>query len=411
VIASQNYVAGTSAKTLNPAGPQIIVIDPVVQEIRKKQRTAAYARVSSDSDDQQNSFAAQVSYYTTLIGGTEEWELVDIYADEGITGLRMDKRDDFLRMIRDCRKGKIDRILTKSISRFSRNTRECLQTIRELKAIGVTIYFEKERLDTAEISDEMLLTFFSGNAQQESMTISTNMRWSYQRRMKKGAYVASSTPYGYTLKDMVLTVDEEQARTVRWIFNSYLSGKSMQEIAQELSDTGVKAKDGRSQWHHTAISYILQNERYIGDKLYQKTFATDTLPFRQVRNKGERNRYYIKNAHPPIIEREPYDQVQRLIAERREQYVSPSSRETYPLSRIIKCGECGTLFKRKVTNGKVYWVCRNHNLDKSNCSLTPIPEAEIYTAFHRMYHRLKLNYDTILCPMLDQHRRSNDIEI
>jgi DNA invertase Pin-like site-specific DNA recombinase len=417
VITSQDYVAGTSAKTLNPANPQVIVIDPILQVRSHKLRTAAYARVSSDSDDQLYSFAAQVSYYTELIKGNEEWEFVDIYADEGITGLRMDKRDDFLRMIRDCRKGKIDRILTKSISRFSRNTRECLQIIRELKSIGVTIYFEKEHLDTAEVSDEMLLTFFSGNAQQESMTISANMRWSYQNRMKKGTYVASSTPYGYALKDMVLTADEEQARIVRWIFDSYLSGKSMQEIAKELTATGVKRKNGESQWHHTAISYILQNERYIGDKLYQKTFATDTLPFQQVRNKGERDRYYIKNAHPPIIGRELFELVQQLIAERRTQYISSSSAEVYPFSRIIKCGECGTLFKRKISNGKTYWVCRNHNLDKNNCGLTPIPEPEIYAAFHRMYHRLKLNYDTILCPMLDQlqalkrHRNLSNLQV
>ena len=178
VITSQNIVAGTSARTLKPANPQVIVIDPIMQVRSNKLRTAAYARVSSDSDDQLNSFAAQVSYYTALISENEGWEFVDIYADEGITGLRMDKRDDFMRMIRDCRKGKIDRILTKSISRFSRNTRECLQIIRELKTIGVTIYFEKEHLDTAEITDEMLLTFFSGNAQQESMSWKAS-RWNW----------------------------------------------------------------------------------------------------------------------------------------------------------------------------------------------------------------------------------------
>lgn len=197
MITSQNIVAGTSARMIKPTTSQVIVIDPIVQVRSSKLRTAAYARVSSDSDDQLNSFAAQVSYYTALIRENEEWEFVDIYADEGITGLRMDKRDDFMRMIRDCRKGKIDRILTKSISRFSRNTRECLQIIRELKAIGVTIHFEKEHIDTAEITDEMLLTFFSGNAQQESMTISTNMHWSYQHRMKSGRFITCKAPFGY----------------------------------------------------------------------------------------------------------------------------------------------------------------------------------------------------------------------
>ena len=235
MITSQDYVAGTSAKTLSPANPQVIIIDPILQVRSHKLRTAAYARVSSDSDDQLYSFTAQVSYYTELIKGNEEWEFVDIYADEGITGLRMDKRDDFLRMIRDCRKGKIDRILTKSISRFSRNTRECLQIIRELKSIGVTIYFEKEHLDTAEISDEMLLTFFSGNAQQESMTISTNMRWSYQNRMKKGRFITCKAPFGYRLVDGILQIDEQEAEIVRYIFDSYLNGRSKDEIAADLT--------------------------------------------------------------------------------------------------------------------------------------------------------------------------------
>jgi len=261
VITSQDYVAGTSAKTLNPANPQVIVIAPILQVRSHKLRTAAYARVSSDSDDQLYSFTAQVSYYTELIKGNEEWEFVDIYADEGITGLRMDKRDDFLRMIRDCRKGKIDRILTKSISRFSRNTRECLQIIRELKSIGVTIYFEKEHLDTAEISDEMLLTFFSGNAQQESMTISTNMRWSYQNRMKKGRFITCKAPFGYRLVDGILQIDEQEAEIVRYIFDSYLNGRSKDEIAADLTGMGISTRDKKDRWQYTSVDYILKNER------------------------------------------------------------------------------------------------------------------------------------------------------
>lgn len=415
MITSQDYVSGTSAKTLSPANPQVIVIDPILQVRIHKLRTAAYARISSNSDDQLYSFAAQVSYYTELIKGNEEWEFVDIYADEGITGLRMDKRDDFLRMIRDCRKGKIDRILTKSISRFSRNTRECLQIIRELKSIGVTIYFEKEHLDTAEISDEMFLTFFSGNAQQESMTISTNMRWSYQNRMKKGRFITCKTPFGYRLVDGILEIDEQEAEIVRYIFDSYLNGRSKDEIAADLTGMGISTRDKKDRWQYTSVDYILKNERYIGDALLQKRYTTDVLPFQKKRNNGEMDKYYIKYSHPAILSRDIFERAQELNRSR----VLPSmyKRLVYPLSKRIVCGECGSMFKRKINGEKTYWVCRNHNNDKANCSVTQIPEPGIYAAFHRMYHRLKLNYDTILCPMLDQlqalkrHRNLSNLQV
>lgn len=240
---SQTMTDGALAKKLQPVAPQVIVIDPTIQVKSGKLRTAAYARVSSDSDDQLNSFTAQVDHYTTLIGENEDWELVDIYADEGITGLRMDKRDDFQRLLRDCRKGKIDRILTKSISRFSRNTRECLQTIRELKSMGVTIYFEKENIDTGKISNEMLLTFFSGNAQQESVAISGSMRWSYQKRMKKGEFITCKAPFGYRLVEGTLQIHEQEAEIVLYVFHSYLNGKSKEEIADELTSRGIPTRD------------------------------------------------------------------------------------------------------------------------------------------------------------------------
>lgn len=415
MITSQNIVAGTAARTLKPANPQVIVIDPTVQIRSSKLRTAAYARVSSDSDDQLNSFAAQVNYYTALISENEEWELVDIYADEGITGLRMDKRVDFMRMIRDCRKGKIDRILTKSISRFSRNTRECLQIIRELKAIGVTIYFEKEHLDTAEITDEMLLTFFSGNAQQESMSISTNMRWSYQRRMKKGKFLTCKAPFGYRLVDGILRINEREAEIVRYIFDSYLNGRGKDEIAAELTERGVVTRDGKSRWWYSTIDYILKNERYMGDALLQKKYTSDVLPFQKKRNHGERDRYYVEYSHPDIITRDIFERAQKLNQSRF--LPSMAKRSAYSLSKRIYCGECGSAFKRKICGGKTYWVCHNRNNNKGNCSIPQIPEPEIYGAFFRMYHKLKFNYDIILSPMLDQlqalkrHRNLSNLQV
>ena len=412
---SQNMTDGALAKKLQPEAPQVIVIDPTIQVRSDKLRTAAYARVSSDSDDQLNSFAAQVSYYSTLIRENEDWELVDIYADEGVTGLRMDKREDFQRMLRDCRKGKIDRILTKSISRFSRNTRECLETIRELKSLGVTIHFEKEHIDTAEISNEMLLTFFSGNAQQESMSISGNMRWSYQHRMKNGRFNTCKAPLGYRLINGTLQIHEQEAEIVRYVFDRYLNGKSKDEIADELTARSLPTRDGKARWQYTTIDYLLKNERYIGDALLQKKYTTNALPFQKKLNNGEMDKYYVKYSHPAIVSHDIFDRAQELNQSRT--LPTMSKRLTYPLSKRIRCGECGSLFKRKTCGGKTYWVCRTHNNSKSNCTVVQIPESEIYGAFLRLYHKLKLNYDRILSPIPEQlqalkrHRNLSNLQV
>lgn len=398
--ASPNIVDGTSARNLRPEDLQIIVIDPIEPIKSNKLRIAAYARVSSDSEDQLNSFAAQVDYYTAKIKENEDWEFVDIYADEGITGLSMNKRKDFVRMIRDCRKGKIDRILTKSVSRFSRNTRECLQIIRELKDIGVTIYFEESHIDTADITNEMMLTFFSSNAQHESMTISNNMRWSYKRRMKNGEWNTCKAPLGYRLIDGTLQVYEPEAEIVRHVFNSYLNGKSKDEIAAELTARGLPTRDGKPRWYYTTIDYLLKNERYVGDALLQKKYTTDALPFEKKRNHGEKDKYYLKYSHPAIIPRDTFERVQELNKSRA--FPTMSNRPIYPLSKRIRCEECGALFRRKACRGKTYWVCRNHDRDKANCTITQIPEPEIFEAFLRLYHKLKLNYESILSPIAKQ---------
>lgn len=393
----------TESRSIHKKKPEVIVIDPTAPEQTTKLRIAAYARVSSDSDDQENSFAAQVRAYTELITSKPEWELADIYADEGITGTCTDKREDFLRLMRDCRKGKIDRVITKSISRFSRNSMDCLKAVRELRSLGVGVYFEKENINTSALSDELMLTFFASCAQQESVSISGNMRLGCRMRMKQGTYVAPSTPYGYTLMDNLLEIEPEQADVVRKIFDWYLSGKGMNEIAVQLEAEGICCKGGKSGWNHTSVSYILQNERYIGDKLLQKTFATETLPFRQIKNRGEKDRYYVSDAHSPIIEREKFEQAQLLIAERKRRFIKPISGIVYPLTRRIQCGFCGTTFRRKVTNDIVYWVCERHDIKGAGfCANTQIPETKIYAAFLRMYHKFRNHREDILIPMRDQ---------
>lgn len=397
---SINLTDGALAKKLATEAPQVIVIDPIQQIRSNKLRVAAYARVSSDSDDQENSFAAQVKAYTSFIREHEDWDMVDMYADDGITGLRMDKRVDFLRLLHDCRRGKIDRILTKSVSRFSRNTRDCLTTIRELKALGVSVYFEKENIDTATMTDELIFTFFAGNAQNESMSISGNMRWSYEHRMKSGKFITCKAPFGYRLVEGRLEIQEQEAEIVRFVFDSYLNGKSKDELAQEITAMGYPTRDGKKKWQYTTIDYMLKNERYMGDALLQKRYTTSALPFRKKRNNGEQDKYYFKYSHPPILSPEVFEQAQQLNQSR----VLPamSKRSEYPLSQRIRCGECGSSFKRKICRGKIYWICWNHNRGKSNCSITQIPEAEIYGAFLRLYNKLKIHYSIILNPMLEQ---------
>lgn len=242
-------------------------------------RTAAYARVSSDSEDQINSYNAQIRYYTEMLSSSINTVFVDMYADEGITGTSADKRDDFLRLMKDCRRGRIDRVLTKSVSRFARNTKECLEAVRELKILGISVYFEKENIDTGEISSEMMLAIYSQFAQEESISISKNCRMGIQKRMADGTYITTSAPYGYDLVDRKLVIDKNKAKVVKKIFEMYLSGKGTLAIANELNKIKAPSPIHSVRWHHTAIKYILENERYIGDSLYQKSFATDKVSF------------------------------------------------------------------------------------------------------------------------------------
>lgn len=380
---------------------RVIVIEATEQQEAKKLRVAAYARVSSDSSDQLNSFMAQMNYYSDLISTHEGWAMADIYADEGITGTSAEKRLEFQRLLSDCHKGRIDKILVKSISRFARNTKECLETIRSLKAIGVGVYFEEQNIDTAAMSGELLTAVFASIAQKESESISGNMRWSYEHRMKSGTYLPSSMPYGYTIKDKKIVVDEDRAKIVRLIFSSYLAGTNMVEIAKILNDAGVSVKNGDPQqkWSKSSISYILSNEKYIGDSLWQKTYSTDTFPVRRYVNNGEREKYYAQNTHPAIIDFKTYDAVQKLKAARKE-ILDNSPKKTSPLSHSIYCGHCGALFRRKMCRGIQYWECSKHAQSKNNCIIHQIPETEFHNAFLRLYHKLKLHGRPILKQMI-----------
>ena len=258
-------------------GAWVSVIDASPRS-KAKLRVAAYARVSSDSDDQINSYLAQVDYYTKYIASHEGWELADVYADEGLTGTETRRRDEFNRMIADCREGKIDRILVKSVSRFARNQEDYIYFMRELMRLGVTLRFEKENIDTGKMTSEQAADIYGAFAQMETTGHSQNMRVSNRIRMEKGIFVPSAAPYGYRLVNNELTIVPEEAEVVRRIYQAFLRGQGREDIAKELDRLGIKHSNESGYWNRHAVDYILKNITYTGDQLWQKTCATDTLP-------------------------------------------------------------------------------------------------------------------------------------
>ena len=310
-----------------------------------KLRVAAYARVSSDS------YIAQVDYYTKYIASKEEWEMVDVYADEGLTGMETRHRDEFNRMIADCRDGKIDRILVKSISRFARNQEDYIYYMRELMRLGVTIRFEKENIDTGKMTSEQAADIYGAFAQMETTGHSQNMRVSNRIRMEKGIFIPAKAPYGYRLVHNELVIVPEEAEVVRRIYEAYLSGHGIFDIMDTLNKEGVQHTNGAGKWNRYSINYILTNVTYTGDQLWQKTFATDVIPFRKVRNKGQQPKYFAEDCGPAIVDRKTYQRVQKLIATKKEQYPRKPEVETVLRGHAF-CEVCGSLCKRKVCNGR-----------------------------------------------------------
>ena len=375
-MSEKQLTEGTSA--LGSSQQRVIVINAKEQPQEIKLRVAAYARVSTDSDDQVNSFDAQNKHYTDLIASEKNWQMVDIYADCGLSGRTAEKRGDFQRLLSDCRKGKIDRILVKSISRFARNTKECLELVRELKLLGIGVYFEKENIDTAKMSGEMMTAMFASLAQAESQSISGNMRWSYQKRMASGTFIPSTVPYGYRLVERTIEVEPAEAEVVRWIYQEYLSGKP---------------------WQYRTVAYILANEFYTGDSRWQKRYMTDTFPPRLIVNQGERPQYYAEDHHPAIIGREDFQKAQNLRHERRERYAISQTVKENPFRRMIRCGCCGSPTRRSVSNDATYWVCAVHKKDSHACPVKPITEDSIQKAFLRLYYKLRHQAQSLLSEM------------
>jgi len=356
----------------------------------RKKRVAAYARVSTEQDEQQSSYEAQVDFYTRHIQSNPDWEFVSVFADEGITGTNTKKRDGFNLMIQKALNGEIDLILTKSISRFARNTVDTLQTVRELKAAGVEVIFEKENLHTFDSKCEVMLTIMSSLAQEESRSISENVRWGQQKSMRDGnVHLAYSHFLGYSKgADGRPEIVEEEAVIIRKIYDLFLSGKTINEIASILTEMGIPTPAGKAKWRVSTVRSILSNEKYKGEALLQKTFTVDYLTKEVRKNNGEVPSVRVRNSHEAIIEPEVFDKVQKLLAEYSKRRAKV--RTKHPFAGKIICGDCGEFYGHKVwrlrSTGERYnvWYC-NHKYDgNETCDSPRLRETEVKEAFEKM---------------------------
>lgn len=382
---------------------------------KPKLRVAAYCRVSTDSDEQLISLQAQKTHYETYIKENPEWEYVGLYYDEGISGTKKENRAELLRMISDCENKKIDLIITKSISRFARNTTDCLEMVRKLVDLGVFIYFEKESINTQSMESELMLSILSGLAESESISISENNKWAIQRRFQNGTFKISYPPFGYENIEGQMIVNPRQAEIVKYIFAEALSGKGTQKIADDLNHKGILSKKG-GRWTATTIRGILTNEKYTGDVILQKTY-TDSR-FNRHTNYGEKNMYLVENHHEAIITHEDFEAVDAVINQRAKEkgIVKRTSKylNRYPFSGKIICFECGSTFKRRIHSSGarkyIAWCCSKHIREITECSMQFIRDDDIKTAFVTMMNKLVFGQKFILRPLLDGLRNQNNAE-
>lgn len=372
---------------MNTAVKEVQVIKATITgEKTEKIRVAAYCRVSTDKDDQLNSFFAQMRYYRDYVRGNDKMVLVDIYADEGITGTELTKRDEMKRLIRDCKHKKIDRVLVKSVTRFARNSLECIETIRTMQSCGVSVLFENDHIDTETMNSEMMLYIKSAFAQSEATSASKRMSTSIRMKMEDGTYYNISRPYGYKWEDRNLVVVPEEAEIVREIFSMYLRGESYSTIINTIQPRTPERK-----WSKFSIGYLLTNEKYVGDILWQKKFKPSVLPSRQKNNKGEMPKYLCSDAHQAIVSREEFYIVKRLMSERKEKFYSQNRREQGVYYGKIKCRTCGWTYRMKKTKTYTEWVCGKTRKGLGVCPTHRYSEAALNATFVRVYNILKAN--------------------
>lgn len=367
------------------------------KDIRKQRlRVAPYCRVSTNSEEQLDSYQAQIEYYTEKIAAQQEWTMVDMFADEGKTATSTKKRKDFLRMIKACEKGKVDLIITKSVSRFCRNTLDGLDYVRRLKRMGVGVFFEKENVNTLYMDNEMILTFMMSQAQAESESMSGNIRWGHRKNFKDGkVYFHYAGFLGYRRGENNLPeIDPEEAEIVRRIFSRYLIGHSVAKIIADLEADGIKTARGHKKWNDGVIRGMLRNEKYMGDALLQKTYIADLFTRQTKKNTGELPQYYVENSHPAIIDRLTFQRVQEEMARRSSLKKVSAAAKTelakysgkYVLTELLSCGNCGSPYRRvtwtRPEGKKIVWRCINRlENGKKFCKDAPtLEESRIHTA-------------------------------
>lgn len=364
---------------------KVRIIEPSKEVQRKKKRVCAYARVSTDNKSQEESLENQIQYYENIISSNPDYEFVGVFADKGISGTT-DKRPEFQRMLSFCRERKVDLIITKSISRFARNTTIVLSTVRELRNIGIEVRFEKENINTLSGDGEFMLTVLSSFAQEESKNVSDNLKWRAKRKFMQGELIINTNRFlGYDKNEFgELVINREEAEIVTRIFNEYIEGKGVTTITKELNNDNIPTVTG-ARWQEATILGILKNEKYKGDAILQKYYTPENKKKYTVRNKGQLDSYYVEDNHSPIVPREMWEQVQIEIRRRAEAKGNISGqtnkyRKRYELSGMLYCSKCGSTLKRRVWNSnasckKVVWQCSNYiSNGKSACSGTVIED-------------------------------------
>lgn len=355
-------------------------------------RVAAYCRVSTNSEEQLTSYEMQKKVYTELIQSKPEWCLAGIYADEGISGTRADKRDEFQRLLKDCYKKKIDYIITKSVSRFARNTAECIEIVRQLKAQGIGVIFEEQNCDTLKCDSELLLTIHAGFAQAESESMSRNITWSFRKKFEQGEVIFNyNKMVGYRKgANGEPEIIPEEAEIIRNIFQMFLAGMTLRAIVDKLKEDGVETKCGKRKWSVSTIQSILKNEKYCGDAILQKTVTLDPISKIHKKNTGEAPMYYVKDNHVAIIDRDTFNKAQEELALRinvkaqskKNSVTGQGKYSKYALSDVLRCGECGTKYRRvtwsKKGNKKIVWRCCNRlDYGKQFCDKSPTIEESV----------------------------------
>lgn len=369
----------------------------------KKLRVAAYCRVSTENDDQKESLEVQKEHYESWIRMHDDWECAGVFYDFGISGTKAESRDGLQALLYECRIGRIDYVLTKSISRFSRNTADCLSMVRELLSYNVPIYFEKENIDTGSMESELMLSILSSMAQDESESISKNVKWTVQQRIEAGTYIFGYPPYGYTrAEDGSMVIDPAEGEIVRLIFISALNGMGTYKIAQMLDKKKVPTRKG-GKWSGSTVKGILVNEKYYGAAIFQKTYTDSS--FKRHKNHGEVDHYYAEDHHEAIISKEVFDRVQVMIQKHIDEHGIVKNmgkyHNKYPFSGIIICGECGDKFKRQTQSTGIAWACSTHLYDKKACSMMFIKDEAIKAAFVNMMNKLIFGYKQVLLPYHD----------